>query len=95
VVPDPGERQISKRLVALVELVEGDRVGRRVDAADGGENDTLRLPGSPRGVEDDRAVRAFTGFDLAVEPLTQRGVLPECGMTVPDDVVDRLRRLWS
>ena len=89
VVADPGERQIGERLVALGELVEGNRVGGGVDAADGGEDDTLGLAGGARGVENDRGVRALAGFDFAVEPRSRCSVLCQRGTSILDDVVDR------
>ena len=88
VIPDPGERQIGERLVALGQPVEGDRVGRCIDAAAGGQHDALRLTGGAGGVEDDRAVGAAARLDLAVEPFAQSGVVHQRRTTIGDDVVD-------
>jgi hypothetical protein len=86
VIADPGEREIGDRLVVLGQPVEGDRIGCRIDAADGGQHNALRLTRGTRGIEDDRGVGAPARLDLAIQPLAKRGILGERGMAVFDDV---------
>ena len=90
-VADPGQRQIGERLILLGQLVECDSVGCRIDTADPGEHDALRLPGRARRVENDRRVGPFARSDLAIEPCSERRVVGERRPAVLDDVLDGMQ----
>ena len=90
-IADPGERQIGQRLVLLRQVVEGDRVGARADAALRRQHHALGLPGGAGGVEDDRGVGALAGGDLGVEPGGEARVLRQSLAAIGNDVIDRMQ----
>ena len=89
-IADPGERQIGERHVVLVQFVEGDGVGRRLDRALAGQNNAFRRAGRAGGVKNNGRIGAFAGGDLGIEPGADRRIgerlAPLC-----DDVVDRMQ----
>ena len=89
-IADPGERQIGERHVVLGQLVEGDRVARRLDRALAGQHHALGRAGGAGGVENDGRIGAFAGGDLGVEPGADFRI-GERLAPLRDDVVDRMQ----
>ena len=89
VIADPGQWQIGQRHIFLGQLVENDRVARRLDRALAGQHHTLRGPRGARGVEDDRRIGAFGRGDLSIEPGAERCIGGERLAAVGDDIFHR------
>ena len=89
-IADPGERQIGERDVVLVQFVEGDGVGRRLDRALAGQHHAFGRAGGAGGVENDGRIGALAGGDLGIEPGADRRI-GERLAAFRDDVVDRMQ----
>ena len=89
-IADPGERQIGKRHVVLVQFVEFDRIGGRFNRALAGEHDALGGASRARGVQNNGWITAFSGGDLGIEPGAERRVGERLAPFL-NNVVDRMQ----
>ena len=89
-VADPGQRQIGERDVVLVQLVEGDGIGCRLDRALAGQHHALGGAGGAGGVKDDGGIGALAGGDLSVEPGGDRRIGERLAAFL-DDLVHRMQ----